>query len=81
SKKPGNVGNPDRMLAETVADTLKRATAGRGKVFGLSLKDRSAILPCGKRPDGAYWFTDKFVTSTYYRDAPPRWVTAFNQAK
>jgi hypothetical protein len=77
-KKPTPVGTPDRMRAETVADVLKRHTSGAGKVFGLSLKDRSAILPTGKRPDGAYWFTDRFVTSTYYRDALPPWVAAFN---
>ena len=39
------VGNPDRLLSETLADVLKEATGGRAKVFGLSLKDRSAILP------------------------------------
>jgi hypothetical protein len=77
AKKPKAVGNPDRMLAETVADVLKR-THPAGKVFGLSLKDRSAILPCGKKPDGVFWFTGKFVTSTYYTDAVPYWVAAFN---
>jgi predicted AlkP superfamily pyrophosphatase or phosphodiesterase len=75
--KNGTVGNPDRLLAETVADVLK-ATHPSAKVFGLSLKDRSAILPCGKRPDGVYWFTGTFVTSTYYDDKVHPWVEAFN---
>ncbi len=75
-KKPKAVGNPDRMLAETLGDVVKRET--KGKVFGLSLKDRSAILPTGKRPDGAFWFNGQFTTSTYYTDAAPEWVTAFN---
>lgn len=78
--KNGTVGNPDRMLAETVADVLKAAHPA-AKVFGLSLKDRSAILPTGKRPDGAYWFTGKFVTSTYYDDKVHPWVEAFNASK
>jgi hypothetical protein len=77
---PKEVGNPDRMLAETVADALHAARPG-SKVFGLSLKDRSAILPTGKRPDGAYWFHTKFVTSTYYDDREHPWVTAFNDSK
>lgn len=72
-----DVGNPDRMLAETVADSLKAQRPG-SKVFGLSLKDRSAILPTGKRPDGAFWFDRQFVTSTYYGNHLPAWVERFN---
>jgi len=79
TKKPKDAGNPDRMVAETVADRLNAATGGRGKVFGLSLKDRSAIFPAGKQPDGAYWFDGQFVTSTYYRESLPPWVAEFNK--
>ncbi len=68
-------GNPDKMLVETTADRVK---AAGGRVFGLSLKDRSAVFPAGHKPDGAYWFTGQFVTSTYYRDTLPPWVTDFN---
>jgi hypothetical protein len=79
-RKQPDAGTPDRLLAPTLADVLKQATGGRGKVFGLSLKDRSAILPSGHRADGAYWFEGRFVTSTYYRDAVPAWVAAFNKS-
>jgi Type I phosphodiesterase / nucleotide pyrophosphatase len=79
ARKPKSVGNPDKMLAETVADVLKRESP-KSKVFGLSLKDRSAILPTGKRPDGAFWFNGQFTTSTYYTDAAPKWVAEFNQS-
>jgi len=81
--KAGEVGNPDRMLAPTVADALKQQRPG-AKVFGLSLKDRSAILPTGKNPDGAYWFQGQFVTSTYYADRGHPfhpWVEKFNKSK
>ena len=78
-RKPAAVGTPERLLSETVADVLKEATGGKAKVFGLSLKDRSAILPTGKRPDGAYWFDNgAFVTSTYYARRVHPWVEAFN---
>lgn len=77
-KKPKQVGTPTRMLAPTVADVLKRHTREQGKVFGLSLKDRSGILPSGERPDGVFWFDGRFVTSTYYADAVPKWATEFN---
>lgn len=72
-----DVGTPERLTAETLADVLK-ATYPTAKVFGLSLKDRSAILPTGRRPDGAFWFTSCFVTSTYYADRLPDWVEKFN---
>jgi len=73
-------GTPERCLSENVADILKATTAGKGKVLAVSLKDRSAIFPAGRSPDGAYWFTGQFVTSTYYRDTLPRWVTDFNRS-
>jgi predicted AlkP superfamily pyrophosphatase or phosphodiesterase len=73
--RPKQVGTPERLLVDTVADALKRDRGAKAKVFGLSLKDRSAILPTGKKPDGAYWYDGRFVTSTYYPDAKlPRWV-------
>ncbi|HEY2787482.1 MAG TPA: alkaline phosphatase family protein [Fimbriiglobus sp.] len=74
-------GTPDRFIGDTLADVLKSATSGKAKVFGLSLKDRSAIFPTGRHPDGAYWFNGQFVTSTYYRDAVHHWVAAFNSEK
>lgn len=55
-----------------------------GKVVGVSIKDRAAILPSGHMADGAYWFdgkTGNFVSSTYYFDALPEWVTHFNAAR
>ncbi len=82
-KKPTGV-SPDRMLAPTLGDALKDATAGRGRVVGLSFKDRSAVLPAGHRPDACYWLdttTGTFVTSTYYRDRPHPWVEEFNRGR
>jgi hypothetical protein len=61
---------------------MKLASGGKAKVIGMSYKDRSAILPSGKRPNGAYWFsadTGNFVSSTYYFEDLPAWVKAFNQ--
>jgi hypothetical protein len=84
---PGS--SPRRLLVTTIGDELKSAAdhkplAARPKVFGLSLKDRSAILTTGHRADGAYWAdgrTGSFVTSTYYRAEPHPWVAAFNAAR
>jgi len=78
-KKAKAIGTPDRLLSPTLGDVLKER--GAGKVFGLSLKDRSAIFPSGHKADGAYWFDGRFVTSTYYRDAPHKWADDFNKSK
>jgi predicted AlkP superfamily pyrophosphatase or phosphodiesterase len=74
--------SPHRLLGTTVGDELKLASIGKSKVIGISSKDRSAILPVGKHPDGAYWFdnsTGNFVSSTYYFNDLPEWVKTFNR--
>ncbi|MGE3803607.1 MAG: alkaline phosphatase family protein [Gemmataceae bacterium] len=82
--KPNAKGtSPERLLAPGVADVLKQSNKGKGRVVCLSLKDRSAVLPGGKQPDACYWFDSsagEFVTSTYYRDLPQRWVSDFNKS-
>ena len=76
--------SPHRLLVSTVGDELKRSGLQAPKVFGISLKDRSAILPAGHMADGAFWFssdTGEFVSSTYYYKELPAWVKAFNEEK
>ena len=73
--------SPQRMLVSTVGDELKMANSGRSHVIGISLKDRSAILPAGHMANGAYWFDSKngsFVSSTFYFPDLPAWVKDFN---
>jgi hypothetical protein len=75
--------SPKRLAVSTIGDELKVSGKG-GKVFGVSLKDRSAILPAGRMADGAFWFdnrTGNFVSSTYYFNALPAWVQQFNAAR
>ncbi len=64
-----------------LGDELKLATQGKSRVFGVSLKDRAAVLPAGFAADGAYWIDPKsgaWITSTYYRNDLPQWVQNFN---
>lgn len=73
--------SPWRMIASTVTDELKLFTNRQAKVIGVSLKDRSAVLPAGHMADAAYWFdsrSGKFMTSTYYMKSLPAWVEQFN---
>jgi predicted AlkP superfamily pyrophosphatase or phosphodiesterase len=73
--------SPHNLMADTLGDELKVATQGKSRVFGISLKDRAAILPGGYAADTAYWIepeTGAWITSTYYRKDLPRWVQDFN---
>jgi predicted AlkP superfamily pyrophosphatase or phosphodiesterase len=76
--------SPHNLEADTLGDELKLATAGKARVFAISLKDRAAVLPAGFGGDGAYWIdpkTGEWITSTYYRDALPPWVRNFNSSR
>jgi predicted AlkP superfamily pyrophosphatase or phosphodiesterase len=80
----GAGSSPHRLLVSTVGDELKRARRDHPKVIGMSLKDRSAILPSGHMADGAYWYDSKtgnFISSTYYFRNLPDWVEAFNKRR
>jgi predicted AlkP superfamily pyrophosphatase or phosphodiesterase len=83
----GAAASPRRLLVSTIGDELKMASlhpkgaADAPRVFGISLKDRSAILSVGRGADAAYWWdvsTGRFVTSTYYVADVPAWVRTFN---
>jgi predicted AlkP superfamily pyrophosphatase or phosphodiesterase len=79
----GNGASPKRLAVTTVGDELKASGKG-GKVFGVSLKDRSAILPPGRGADGAFWFdaaSGNFVSSSWYFPALPAWAQAFNDRR
>ena len=76
--------SPRRMLSSTVGDQLKLGSNDQSKVFGVSLKDRGAILSAGHMANAAYWYdgaTGNFITSTYYMDELPKWVNSFNKRK
>ena len=77
--------SPERLLAQTVADALLEETKDKGRVFSLSIKDRTAVLMGGQHPTGAYCFDTRdglFHTGAYYgRDAAHPWVTEFNNSK
>ena len=73
--------SPRRLMSSTVGDELRLVTNDRSKVIGISIKDRAAILPAGRHANAAYWFSwnnGNMVSSTYYFNALPNWVVAFN---
>ena len=73
--------SPRNLRATTLGDELRLATQGRSRVYGISLKDRAAILPAGQSANGAFWIdgdSGQFTTSTYYMEHLPEWAAAFN---
>jgi predicted AlkP superfamily pyrophosphatase or phosphodiesterase len=75
--------SPAAILVTTFGDELRSNNGGRSKVVGVSVKDRGAISMAG-HSGTAYWFSKaggEFVTSTYYMDRYPDWVTDFNEAR
>lgn len=74
--------SPRNLTSTTIGDELVLATGGKSRAFAVSIKDRGAILP-GGHLGKAFWYSSssgKFVTSTYYSDAYPEWVMAWNDA-
>lgn len=73
--------SPANVWTSTIGDEMKYATNFKSKVFGVSLKDRGAIIPAGHAADAAYWYDSKtgnFISSTYYAPKLPEWLTKYN---
>jgi predicted AlkP superfamily pyrophosphatase or phosphodiesterase len=75
--------SPKNMLGTTITDELKLATNNKGKVIGMSIKDRGAILPAGHKANAAYWYDGgnigQWISSTFYMNELPKWVQKVNK--
>lgn len=84
STNPAGARSPRNMVVPTFGDLLKLSNNGKTRVFGVSLKDRGAILPAGHTANGAFWYdglSGKFITSSYYMKELPVWAQKFNDQK
>ena len=75
--------SPAAILTTTFSDELSSLTAGKAKVFAVSVKDRGAVSMAG-HSGKAFWFsksTNEFVTSSYYYKKYPQWVVDWNAKK
>jgi predicted AlkP superfamily pyrophosphatase or phosphodiesterase len=78
------LNSPVNLQASTFSDELEMATNQKAKVFGIGLKDNSAILSTGHSADGVFWFDNTsgtWMTSTYYANSLPGWAMDFNAMK
>lgn len=84
-KSNDNGVSPSRILTTTISDQLRLAYNFQSKVISVSFKDRGAILPGGHTANAAYWqdwqtSNGYFVSSTYYMNEVPQWVSEFNNS-
>ncbi|MCW8397835.1 alkaline phosphatase family protein [Legionella sp. PATHC038] len=71
--------SPKNLYASTLSDEI--ILSQKGRVFGVSLKDRSAITLAG-HAGKAFWFDTTnggFISSTYYYSQYPQWVKDWNK--
>ncbi|MGV3684667.1 MAG: alkaline phosphatase PafA [Daejeonella sp.] len=76
--------SPRNLLVTTMTDELRMATNYRSKVIAVASKDRGSILPGGHTANAAYWYdgpSGNWITSTYYMNELPAWVSNFNAQK
>lgn len=78
----GYSASPANLTASTFSDQLHMATNGKAKIYSVSVKDRGAVLT-GGHFGKSFWYDKKagdFVTSSWYYDEMPTWLTEFNQS-
>lgn len=76
--------SPKNLECTTITDELKLFFNQRSKVFGVSLKNRGAILPTGHLANQAFWYdisSGEFITSSFYNRPVPKWLKKFNNLK
>jgi len=75
--------SPGNFSGSSLGDWLIAASP-ESRVIGISIKDRGAILPAGRRPTGAFWFDPRsgnWISSTYYMPRLPDWAARYNSAR
>lgn len=69
------------LVVTGLSDWMEAANP-ESKTYGISRKDRGAILLAGKNPDGAFWYdydNGQFLSSTHYYEKLPEWLNEFNR--
>jgi len=72
--------SPLAIMVSTLSDEFAMQFGPQAKVFAVSVKDRGAISFAG-HAGTAYWFSKasaEFITSSFYMDAYPDWVSDWN---
>lgn len=73
--------SPANLLSSTFADELQLSSCGSARVYGIGVREMSAILTAGHAADGAFWYDDRtgtWMSSTYYMESLPPWLMDLN---
>jgi predicted AlkP superfamily pyrophosphatase or phosphodiesterase len=76
--------SPVNLQASTFTDELEVSSGGRSRIFAVGMRESSAILSAGHAADGSFWYDNmsgSWMTSTYYMNSLPAWVSDFNASK
>lgn len=76
--------SPVNLLVSTFSDELAMSTNRKAKIFGVGLRESSAIFSAGHSANAAYWFDNTsgtWMSSSYYLKTMPTWVNDFNAMK
>lgn len=76
--------SPVNLLVSTFSDELAMSTNRKSKIFGIGLRESSAIFSAGHAANAAFWFdntTGTWMSSSYYVKTLPTWVNDFNAMK
>ena len=75
----GNARSYSRYKNSALGDWIKDSDP-KSKVISVAGKDRAAVLLGGQKPDLAIYYNygESFITSDYYTDSNPKWLTDFN---
>jgi predicted AlkP superfamily pyrophosphatase or phosphodiesterase len=76
--------SPFNLLVSTFSDELAMTSNRRSKIFGVGVRESSAIFSAGHAANAAYWFdntTGTWMSSSYYLNSLPVWVNDFNAMK
>ena len=72
--------SPNYLLAPTITDELKHATARQALVYSIAPERDMAVFLAGHAADGAFWLSDergRWAGSAFYGKVPA-WVASYN---
>jgi len=78
--KNGNV-SAEMLKVFTLGDVMKEYSNFKSKVYSAAMNPAAAVFSAGHAGDGAFWYdrsNGKMITSSYYMEQFPDWVSTFN---
>jgi predicted AlkP superfamily pyrophosphatase or phosphodiesterase len=76
--------SPMNLFGSTISDELRLSNNLKSRVYSIALNEKAAVLGGGHLANSAWWFdieTGTMMTSSFYKQNVPGWVTEFNSKK